>query len=409
MKRREFLRDSLIAAGSALLASRSGLAYSSQTPKKVLIIGGGLSGLVVAYELKKLGHNVTVLEAQDRIGGRVVTIRSFADNLWADAGAARIPKDHDLTHRYVKEFGLELIPFYPTTHKFQRINNGQAEPVDWGPFARATSSTMGIDPASQWQKIKGGNDNLPRAFADRLKNEIHMGSPVVSVEQDERQVRVKFTEKGKTQMLAGDHLVCAIPFTMLRTIDFTPRLSDKRMDVINRETYDSASRIFIQTKDRFWLNQQLNGFAFGKNKEEIWDASFGEEGTHGILETYSRYDVSMGLTRQTQDARIETTLGSLEIFLPELRKHFDKGVSKCWSEDPWVKGAWAHLDMNHGVTLAQPDKRISFCGEHLSFAPSWMQGALQSGLRVVQEITTAARPAADNASNAASLQAAAHQ
>jgi len=389
MKRREFLRYSLIAAGSIAFARTPLWAHASQSPKKVIVVGGGLSGLVAAYELKKLGHNVTVLEAQERIGGRVITLRNFADNLWADAGAARIPLDHDLTHRYIKEFGLELIPFYPTTNKFQRINNNRAEPVDWGPFARATGAAMGIDPASQWQKIKGGNDNLPRAFAERLKGQVRLGVPVVRIEQDEREARVKFTEKGRPQTLSGDHVVCAIPFTMLRSIEFAPALSDKKLDVINRETYDSASRIFIQTKDRFWLGQQLNGFAFGKNREEIWDASFGEEGTRGILETYSRYDVSMGLTRQTADARIDSTLASLEIFLPELRQHFEKGVSKCWSEDPWVKGAWAHLDMNRGVVLAQPDKRIYFCGEHLSFAPSWMQGALQSGLRVVQEITGA--------------------
>jgi monoamine oxidase len=44
--------------------------------------------------------------------------------------------------------------------------------------------------------------------------------------------------------------------------------------------------------------------------------------------------------------------------------------------------------------MALRENRISFAGEHLSFAPSWMQGALQSGLRVVQEVSRLSSAAA---------------
>ena len=63
-----------------------------------------MAGLA-AYELSKLGHDVTILEARMRPGGRVHTLREpFADGLYAEAGAARIPDTHDLTLKYVKEF-----------------------------------------------------------------------------------------------------------------------------------------------------------------------------------------------------------------------------------------------------------------------------------------------------------------
>ncbi|MGH2691835.1 MAG: flavin monoamine oxidase family protein [Actinomycetota bacterium] len=79
--------------------------------KKVIVIGGGIAGLVAAFELKAAGHDVTVLEAQNRVGGRVWTCRSFAPGLYAEFGAMRIPRVHELTLAYCQKFGLALRPF----------------------------------------------------------------------------------------------------------------------------------------------------------------------------------------------------------------------------------------------------------------------------------------------------------
>ena len=64
---------------------------SNDNSKKVIIIGAGISGLVAGYDLTIAGHDVTILEARDRIGGRVLTIRSpFSNNHYVEGGAARI-------------------------------------------------------------------------------------------------------------------------------------------------------------------------------------------------------------------------------------------------------------------------------------------------------------------------------
>jgi len=79
--------------------------------KRVIIIGAGMAGLVAGYELANAGHDPLILEAQNRVGGRVYTLRGFAPGLYAEAGAMRIPRVHDLTLGYCDQFGLELRPF----------------------------------------------------------------------------------------------------------------------------------------------------------------------------------------------------------------------------------------------------------------------------------------------------------
>ncbi len=88
-----------------------GLDARPQPSKRVIILGAGMAGLVAAYELVRQGHEPLILEAQNRVGGRIYTLRDFAPGLYAEAGAMRIPRAHDLTLEYCRLFGLELRPF----------------------------------------------------------------------------------------------------------------------------------------------------------------------------------------------------------------------------------------------------------------------------------------------------------
>jgi len=80
------------------------------TSRQVVVLGAGLAGLAAAYELKKAGYAVTVVEARTRPGGRVLTYRDpFADGLYAEMGAEYVDSTDEYDHRFCKELGLKVM------------------------------------------------------------------------------------------------------------------------------------------------------------------------------------------------------------------------------------------------------------------------------------------------------------
>lgn len=112
----------------------------AQDPKRVIILGAGLAGLSAAMELANGGHEVTILEARERPGGRVSTRRApFPEGIYADEGAVAFSDSYTIANSYIDKYGFDKIPWaFPET-PITYVLNGKTfdvapgEKVEW-PF-----------------------------------------------------------------------------------------------------------------------------------------------------------------------------------------------------------------------------------------------------------------------------------
>jgi monoamine oxidase len=98
-----------------LAVLRDGLPGRPSAPRHIVVVGAGIAGLTAALLLKEAGHRVTILEARNRLGGRIYTYRGFAGKLYGELGAMRFPRQHRLGQHLIHErfrlptttFGME--------------------------------------------------------------------------------------------------------------------------------------------------------------------------------------------------------------------------------------------------------------------------------------------------------------
>lgn len=486
ISRRDFIKRGAFSAAAFSISSSSvpanqiALATIAVAPKKVIVIGAGLAGLSVAFELTQTGHDVTVLEARTRSGGRVYTLRdTFSDGMYAEAGAVSFSGSDDLVIKYARLFDLPIVleeprdlgaiffirgkrlkpkrghktqwPLQMTAEEHQLGLNGvwtkHVESVypsigntalpDWPPaslskYDRMTFSqflqSQGVsagaiaglklgyldffgdgiytisalqllrDLASKtgekWYTFKEGNDHLPKAFAQRLGKRILYGTPVVRIEHNSRSVRAVFLQSGTPQTMTADYLICAIPFSTLKSVEIVPRFSPAKEGAIRELPYTSVARVFMQSRTRFWVDEGLSGEAATDLPIMLtFEATSHQQGDRGILFSNTIGPQARRLTAMADSERIKFALRTAEQLFPGMTKNFEGGTSKCWDEDKWSRGAYAWFKPGQMTSLmpyiARPEGRIYFAGEHTSRWFGFMQGALESGVRAAGEIERA--------------------
>jgi monoamine oxidase len=377
---------------------------------RAIVIGAGFAGLAAADALQRAGVDVTVLEARDRVVGRVHS-HTLENGATVELGAEFVLPAHDILRTTAKRLGLPLYekgtlygdrePRPPVARDellagIARLPEARgrsiAEALDrlgLSPAVRETiaarveiSTAYSIDdqPASVLavsgaafgdfpsHGIVGGNQRLAKALARSL--DVRLESPVQ---------RIVWTEAGvRVYELEADTCVVAVPATI--EIEFDPPLPEWKQRALAGVRYGDAAKLFLplaepaepsatlSVPDRFWAYTQLA--ADGSPLPVV--AAFA--GTRAALD--------------------RLTPAAVRALRPDLAIAGEPVLS-TWHDDPWTRAAYSARSLDSPLddaALAKPVGPVAFAGEHT--AGEWhalMEGALRSGLRAAEDVL-ASRP-----------------
>jgi monoamine oxidase len=127
--RREMLERSMVAAAGLLISDRF-VVRPRAAAGRVVVIGAGFSGLAAAYELSRAGYEVTVAEARNRVGGRVISFSDLVPGKNVEGGGELIGSNHPAWIGYAKQFKLDFLDVSEEDAEFPIVLNGKRVTAD---------------------------------------------------------------------------------------------------------------------------------------------------------------------------------------------------------------------------------------------------------------------------------------
>lgn len=236
-------------------------------------------------------------------------------------------------------------------------------------------------------RVRGGNDRLPAAFADRLRESLVLRSAVDSVQARKSRVRVV---SGRNEFDA-DFCVIATPLPVLREMELDVQLPRQVRDAIATLQYGDVTKTALQYERRFWAQDDLNGDTLTDLPiQATWDATGSQKGDAAILMTYSAGALGRRIGAAEPRARIDAAVAQVDEMYSRSAREFTRGATMAWGRERWSRGsysAWAPGQYTRfWPALRRSYGRVFFAGEHTDLYASYMEGAVRSGRRVADAI-----------------------
>jgi monoamine oxidase len=276
--------------------------------------------------------------------------------------------------------------------------------------------------ARKFTQIVGGMDRLPKVFirgpsSNSKGDDIRNGFPDLSenisynsrVKEIVLEPRFKLcTENTITSHEHKTHdfdrVIICVPFSALRHIRIMKGLtSPQKRRAIRQLHYANACKILLEFEDKFWLKDQQDRPKISRGKS-ITDLAIRQiffptprqnqdfYGRGVLLASYTWGDDSLRWTSLKSDDRIRFALRDLERVYGNaggLRESCIGGMSHSWAEDEFTSGAFAQFEpdqIKFFDDIWRPENRIHYAGEHTSLKFGWIEGAVESGIRVAKEV-----------------------
>jgi monoamine oxidase len=247
--------------------------------------------------------------------------------------------------------------------------------------------------ATQFFKIRGGMDQLPRAIAASLRDAVRYDAAVERIERRTDRIRIAYREQGTLKQIDASRVIVAIPFATLRHVAVSPAFSPAKARAIREMPYYPATRFLLQSRSRFWQESDANGAARTDRPAEIWDCAYDLPGTRGLIGATIGGAAGRAVGGMSADAAVKVGVDVVADAFPKMRLNFEKGVAYRWAAERWSEGAFAAFAPGQMTAMmpevARPEGRVHFAGEHTSAWTGWMEGALESAERVVREVLEA--------------------
>jgi monoamine oxidase len=253
-------------------------------------------------------------------------------------------------------------------------------------------------PSNEKYHVVGGNDQIATGMAAQLSAQITTGYELVAIKRNtDGSYALTFDTGGGTRTVAADQVVLAIPFSLLRSVDYSRAgFNSIKKTAIQQLQMGTNSKLHVQFRDRFWGLIGNNGNTFADTGyQNTWEVTRAQPGTPGILVDYTGGTIGAGFGSGTPQSRAQQFLTQLEPVLPGIGSHWNgKATIDFWAGYPWTKGSYSYWSVGQYTKFAGAEREASgnchFAGEHTSIDfQGYLNGAVETGERAVSEILAA--------------------